>query len=437
MDGREIEPRTVLWAVAEISWQDASGSPCRAPATLEDTSISGACVRVKRPFEVGSRVTIRWQRDQFFAVARNCRSDGRDYLLGLRREPNRASALRPPLPKDAPSEVAKTQPVEKSRTTVPSSSSKTETPTKSVPPRNAMSLAPSARSNTSPVLAAEKVVEGNGRAAQTPSRDARGATPATSPFPSVETSVASRIPGASPGQERKAMPSKTIFPKFWRRQHDVDAPDQAKSKEASVNKPTSPAVIPAADARAEMLSYEDIYHAAGIMSPRSGYGIHKVVEMLNSARIRDLSKDIQRASVLMALDAAGTSVDDLLQDATRRQQALNSYEAGKKKQVEDFESQKSRENTEIEAEMERIRTHYAERAQRNRDLVAQEKDSLRNWQMAMQHESQRIADVIVLCGKQPASLVIETKSVPSPAPDKTSSPTTVENAKSTAAGQSV
>jgi hypothetical protein len=190
--------------------------------------------------------------------------------------------------------------------------------------------------------------------------------------------------------------------------------------------------------RAELLSYEDIYHAAGIMTPRSGYSIHKVVEMLNSERLRDLSDDVKRASVLMALDAAGSSVDEVLQDATRRQQALNSYEAGKKKQLEEFEASSSRENTQIEAEMERIRAHYAERIQHNRDLVAQEKETLRNWQMAMQHESQRIAEVIALCSQKPVSVSGPSK-VPSGTADKerSSAEKSVEQARGAASGQTL
>ena len=50
--------------------------------------------------------------------------------------------------------------------------------------------------------------------------------------------------------------------------------------------------------------------------------------------------------------------------------------------------------------MEKIRAHYAQRVQANLDQVAKEKEALRNWQMAMQHETQRIAEVIELCGKQ-------------------------------------
>ena len=167
-----------------------------------------------------------------------------------------------------------------------------------------------------------------------------------------------------------------------------------------MNKPNMHAAEAASGPRNELLSYDDIYHAAGIMSSRSGYGIHKVVEMLNSERIRDLSKDVQRASVLMALESAGASVGELLQDATRRQQALNSYEDAQRKQLDEFESRKSQENAQIQAEMDRVTAHYAERIQRNRDLVAREKEALHNWQMAKQHESQRISDVIELCGKQ-------------------------------------
>src|ERR1700726_1575914 len=93
MDARNIEPRTVLWAVAEISWEDQTGTPYHAPATLEDISVSGACIRVKTPVTVGSKLVVKWQREQFFAVARNCRSDGRDFLLGVRRDTNPQSCL--------------------------------------------------------------------------------------------------------------------------------------------------------------------------------------------------------------------------------------------------------------------------------------------------------------------------------------------------------
>jgi len=201
------------------------------------------------------------------------------------------------------------------------------------------------------------------------------------------------------------MQSKGIFPKFWHRQPEgSDAPEPATSTEAPVN----PSRTNAAEAlttgfQDNLLSYDDIYHAAGILSPGSGYGVHKVVEMLNNDRIRELSPDAKRASVLMALDAAGTSPDELLKDANRRQQALNSYEAGQQQQLEEYEARKAQENQRIQAEMERVAAHYSERMQQNQDQVDREKAALHNWQMAKQCEIQRISEVIDLCSNKPAS----------------------------------
>jgi hypothetical protein len=207
------------------------------------------------------------------------------------------------------------------------------------------------------------------------------------------------------------MPSKGFFPNLWRKQDEISAPHKITPTEAPMKQAPQPPLQPAeglTGPQSNLLSYEDIYRAAGILSPRSGYGIHKVVDMLNSDRIRNLSPDIKRASVLMALDAAGTSADDLLQDATRRQQALISYEAGQQKQLEEFEARKAQENNQIQAEMERVTAHYAERIQQNHDLIGKEKEALRNWQMQKQYENQRISEVIDLCGKQPASPPLRT-----------------------------
>ena len=378
MDGREtqpvtIEPRTVIWAIAEVSWEDNDGV-YKVRGTLEDTSRSGACVRVKRPFTIGSRVTIKWQREQFSAITRNCRRDGYDFLLGVKREPPNqilSAHTRP----QKPSEASATDP-----SLLPQTQSK---PTLSLPATTVSRSANTAR---------EK------RQASTlppPRRSGRTGDYARSQLDSYHHHLSAR-------QERTDMQPKRLFPQFWRRQQGGDVPEKPMPKEAPVNKATTTAE-PARGPQSELLSYDDIYRAAGIMNSRSGYGIHKVVDMLNSDRIRDLPPDVKRASVLMALDAAGTSSADLLNDALRRQSALDSYEAAQRKQVEEFEASKNAENGRIEAELEKIRIHYAERMQANHDLVTREKESLRNWQMAMQHESQRIHEVIELCGERPAS----------------------------------
>jgi hypothetical protein len=206
------------------------------------------------------------------------------------------------------------------------------------------------------------------------------------------------------------MESNPLFRKFWRHQPDsTNPPENVTPTEVPMSKPAVPTVESIPGAQSELLSCEDIYRASGILGVGSKYDIAKIVEMLNSKHIRELPKDVRRASVLMALDAAGTSVDEVLTDAARRQHALSSYETGQQKLFEQFEADKIRENAQINVEIERVTARYTDRIRRNLEQVAREKDAFRNWQARKETEVQRIAEAVALCGKQP---VIEPVSEP-------------------------
>ena len=86
----------------------------------------------------------------------------------------------------------------------------------------------------------------------------------------------------------------------------------------------------------DLLSMDDIYRAAGILAPRMGYSIRKVADMLASDHLRGVSDEMKRASVLMALDAAGISVDEVLRDAAMRQSAINCYESDQWEHFEEY-----------------------------------------------------------------------------------------------------
>jgi hypothetical protein len=150
----------------------------------------------------------------------------------------------------------------------------------------------------------------------------------------------------------------------------------------------------------DLMIFEEIYRAAGIKAPRQGYSIGKVIEMLHSEHIRNLPTETKRAALLMALEAAGVQVDEVLQDATLRQRAINSYEAIQRKHLEEYEARKAQDNCAIQAEMERVAAEYAARISNNLDEVGREKDSFRKWQAKKQHEAQRIAEAVALCVTQ-------------------------------------
>ncbi|MGC2059854.1 MAG: hypothetical protein WA653_16430, partial [Candidatus Sulfotelmatobacter sp.] len=80
------ESRIAVMMLAEVSWEDATGKLLSAPARLEDKSLSGACIRMKKQIEVGAKLKVRGRFEEFSGVVRYCRSDGWDYVIGLQRE---------------------------------------------------------------------------------------------------------------------------------------------------------------------------------------------------------------------------------------------------------------------------------------------------------------------------------------------------------------
>ena len=159
----------------------------------------------------------------------------------------------------------------------------------------------------------------------------------------------------------------------------------------------------------DLMPMEDIYHAAGITNPRKGYSIHKVVEMLNSEHIVGLTKEMKRAAVMVALEAADISLGQVQQDAKARHEALERYEAEQTKLIEAEWARKSEENIRIQEELERVKAQYAERVKRNLEEVAREKALFDRWLSTKQEEVRSISAAVDLCLKRE---VPELESVP-------------------------
>ena len=146
-------------------------------------------------------------------------------------------------------------------------------------------------------------------------------------------------------------------------------------------------------------TFGEVYDTAGIRKA-SNYSIMKVADMLDSKHLADMSPDSKRNSLMMALEAAGVEIGELLQDAVSRNRALDEYEEKRQDQVKSFENVKADENNKLHTELERLTSQYMARIQANSDLVAQEQDRFRAWQKRKQQESQRITDAATFCVPQ-------------------------------------
>src|SRR6266705_518340 len=126
-------------------------------------------------------------------------------------------------------------------------------------------------------------------------------------------------------------------------------------------------------------SFEEIYRAAEISAPPQGYSILKVAQMLESEHIRNLPSDVKRSSVLVALDAAGVNIKDVIQDAIQRDRALDAYERVQQRSLTELEASKTKENNQIQA---------------NSDAISREKERFTGWRLKKQQEEKKIADTV-------------------------------------------
>ncbi len=70
----------------EASWEDATQARRAAPAKLLDLAPGGVCILIRVPIEVGSKLTIKSQHEQFSGTVVNSRRDKQDYILGIKRD---------------------------------------------------------------------------------------------------------------------------------------------------------------------------------------------------------------------------------------------------------------------------------------------------------------------------------------------------------------
>lgn len=138
----------------------------------------------------------------------------------------------------------------------------------------------------------------------------------------------------------------------------------------------------------------EIYSSAQIGTPAHGYTVLKVAEMLQSEHIRALPAEVKQKSIMVALDAAGVKVAEIVEDAVKRDRALDTYERVLQKHLEELRTQKAAENQRLEEEItQRVAELKARVDQNNADLGA-EQNNLLAWRVRKRQEEDRIAETI-------------------------------------------
>ena len=394
------EPRSAVMIVAEAWWEGPDGILQRVPVRIVNKSTSGACVRLKSRIDVGARLRIQSRWDEFSGTARYCRSVGQEYLVGIQRETGEKA-----LPKQSAEIVPNREGHERQESPLE------ERRVEPAEVAEVVACKPEAAEVVTEVLAPKvgyrKSTQRRWRSSQyrSPCSPQRLQARAKSPLEEIQAQV----------ERGKVTMELNWMGKAKRSGTGEDANEDASAGSGGADEkrkvvvpafaasPKKERVAPAVDGdlayQNELMPLEEIYVAAGVVSPRRGYTIKKVMEMLHSEHLSALSKEMRRASVMMALDAAGISVDEVLRDAQARLDAIKSYEAEQKTLCEAEWARKAEEHVQLKAELEQVRTRFMERMKQTLDGIARDRTRFGSWLTTMHEEAQSITEAAELCMK--------------------------------------
>jgi Asp-tRNA(Asn)/Glu-tRNA(Gln) amidotransferase A subunit family amidase len=176
----------------------------------------------------------------------------------------------------------------------------------------------------------------------------------------------------------------------------VPAPDAPAPPPVRVSDlvPEAPAVAPPLVTPTATPDLSVVYDAAKITPPPHGYTVLKIAEMLASEHIRELPPEVRRKSVMVALDAAGVKIDEIVQDAVRRDRALDTYERVLQQNVDELSASVAAENRRLEEEIARRVAELRAQIDENGKRLAADQAELQAWRARKHQEEALIAETV-------------------------------------------
>ena len=186
----------------------------------------------------------------------------------------------------------------------------------------------------------------------------------------------------------------------------TDQPDGGESPAESASGPgereipaeafeaAEPRRITRSEVPADVVDFGAVYAEAGIELPLHGYGIDKVAEMLEGKRLQTLSREVRATAVMAAIEAAGVPLRDVIQDAVKRDKALDAFEAAKGREIQELHA---RTETRMEAVKTEMDAFLKEKNDELETLKAAEEKANRAFlelQTRKRREEDRLASLV-------------------------------------------
>jgi hypothetical protein len=170
-----------------------------------------------------------------------------------------------------------------------------------------------------------------------------------------------------------------------------------------------------ADEGGDIPDFPAIYRAAGVVDPPHGYSAYKVLEIFASPGFASLDMRAKAAALTGFLNmspAGPVPITDVVQDAVRRDQALDKFEDFLRNKLGARSEQIDKENAQLQAEIDEVTRRNREKMEANRGALEAEQGRFTRWLSTKRAEERKLFDAVnPFVEKNP----ISTADIPHPA----------------------
>jgi hypothetical protein len=157
------------------------------------------------------------------------------------------------------------------------------------------------------------------------------------------------------------------------------------------------AAAPAEGGDDEVPDFPAIYKAAGVVDPPHGYSAYKVLEIFASPGFASLDLRAKAAALTGFLNMTPSGpvpITDVVQDAVRRDQALDKFEEFLRSKQGARAEQIDKENAQLQAEIDEVTRRNREKMEANRIAIETEQARLSRWLVLKRAEERKLYDAV-------------------------------------------
>jgi len=147
----------------------------------------------------------------------------------------------------------------------------------------------------------------------------------------------------------------------------------------------------------EVPDFPAIYKASGIKDPAHGFTAYKVLEILSAPDFAALDTKAKAAALsgFLRMSPSGpVPIEDVIQDALARDNALDGFEAFLRQKLEARNADREKENAALQAAIDEMARKNKEKMQANLEAIAREQERFASWQARKRIEEQKLFEAV-------------------------------------------